>query len=64
MERRKLEEHLREHGCEFHHHGGKHDVWWNPESGAMASIPRHKTVKKPTARSVCDDLGVPRPPNL
>lgn len=61
MDRRKLEEHLREHGCEFDHHGGSHDVWRNPATGAMTSIPRHKTVKKPTARSICRDLGVPLP---
>jgi mRNA interferase HicA len=64
MDRRKLEAHLRSHGCELHHHGGKHDVWWNPETEATASIPRHKTVKKPTARAICRDLGVPLPPNL
>ena len=26
MKRRDLEKHLREHGCELHHHGGRHDV--------------------------------------
>jgi mRNA interferase HicA len=64
MKRRELERHLRDHGCEFHHSGGKHDVWWNPNTGAMASMPRHRTVKKPTARGICRDLGVPLTPGL
>lgn len=64
MDRRKLEEHLREHGCELDHHGGKHDVWVNPATGTKTSIPRHRTVKKSTARSICRDLGVPLPPGL
>ncbi len=64
MEKRKLEEHLREHGCELLRHGSKHDYWHNPATGHTTSIPRHRTVKKYTARSVCDDLGVPRPPGL
>jgi hypothetical protein len=53
MNRPDLERHLRSHGCELHHHGGKHDVWRNPETEATASIPRHKTIKKPTARAIC-----------
>lgn len=61
MSRRELERHLREHGCEFHHHGAKHDVWWNPESGGMTSVPRHRTVKKTTAKGICRALEVPLP---
>ncbi|HEV3383994.1 MAG TPA: type II toxin-antitoxin system HicA family toxin [Gemmata sp.] len=64
MERRKLEAHLRRHGCKLHHHGRKHDVWWNPETEAMASIPRHRTLKKHTARGICRELGVLPPDGL
>jgi hypothetical protein len=64
MERRKLEEHLREYGRELLRNGKKHDVWHNPETGATTTIPRHRAVKKSTARGICDDLEVPRPPNL
>jgi hypothetical protein len=64
VDRRKLEQHLREHGCEFHHHGGKHDVWWNPANEQMTSVPRHRTVKKSTARAICRQLDVPRPDGL
>lgn len=64
MSRRELESHLREHGCELHHHGAKHDVWWNPVTSAMSAVPRHKTIKKGTVRSICRALDVPFPPNL
>lgn len=64
MNRRKLERHLRAHGCEFDHHGGRHDVWRNPETGAEATIPRHRTVRKGTVRSICRQLGVPLPDGL
>jgi antitoxin HicB len=30
VKRGKLEQHLRDHGCHFSHHGGKHDIWINP----------------------------------
>ena len=59
MKRAKLEQHLREHGCHFNHHGGKHDIWINPATGKDAPIPRHTEVKKWTARGICKALGVP-----
>jgi len=27
VNRAKLEKHLRDKGCHFSHHGGKHDIW-------------------------------------
>lgn len=64
MNRRKLERHLLDHGCEFDHHGGRHDVWRNPVAEVEASIPRHRTVRKGTVRSICRTLGVPVPDGL
>jgi hypothetical protein len=64
MNRRQLEEHLRAHGCVLHHHGAKHDIWINPTSLAKAPVPRHNQVKRGTARSVCDSLGIPRPSGI
>ena len=61
MNRRMLERHLRQHGCELHHHGGNHDIWWNPANEKIASVPRHGTVKKSTAKGVCRELEVPPP---
>ena len=62
MKRTKLEKHLRDHGCRFDHHGGKHDIWVNPGSGAEAPVPRHAEIKKWTAKGVCQLLGIPAPP--
>jgi hypothetical protein len=64
MNRRDLESHLRAHGCILHHAGGKHDIWVNAETLAQAPIPRHREVKRGTARSICRVLGVPLPPSL
>jgi mRNA interferase HicA len=62
MKRTKLERHLRENGCRFDHHGGKHDIWVNPATGSDAPVPRHADIKKWTARAVCVQLGIPVPP--
>jgi mRNA interferase HicA len=64
VNRRELEEYLREQGCQFDHHGGRHDIWLNPTNNKTAPVPRHKTIPKGTVRSICRQLDVPRPPNL
>ncbi|MEM1109773.1 MAG: type II toxin-antitoxin system HicA family toxin [Planctomycetota bacterium] len=62
MKRRDLEKHLREHGCELHHHGGRHDIWINLKTQARAPVPRHKEMPKiGTVRGICRQLGVPSP---
>lgn len=59
MKRRDLEKHLREHGCEFHEHGARHDIWLHPSKQKQASIPRHTEIKQGTAKAICRELGVP-----
>lgn len=61
MKRRDLERHLAAHGCVFHHHGGRHDVWTNPQNRQSASVPRHNEIKTGMARGICKSLGVPPP---
>ncbi|MCH8822123.1 MAG: type II toxin-antitoxin system HicA family toxin [Planctomycetes bacterium] len=61
MKRRDLEKHLHEHGCELHHHGGRHDIWLNTRSLKQTSIPRHTEIKRGTIKSICEKLGVPSP---
>ena len=61
MNRKKLERHLKDHGCFFHHHGGDHDVWWNAHEVRSAPVPRHKEVAAYTARAICRELGIPVP---
>jgi len=64
VNRRKLEQHLIAHNCFFHHAGSKHDIWVNRGTLAQASIPRHRELKKGTARGICRQLGVPTPDGL
>lgn len=64
MNRRELEEHLREHGCELVRHGAKHDIWTNTATGTTAAVPQHKTVKKSTARGICRELEIELPGGL
>lgn len=64
MNRRKLVEHLREHGCEVARQGAKHEIWINPATGTMTSVPRHRTIKKGTVRAICRELDIPPPDGL
>ena len=61
MKRRDLERHLRAHGCRLDHHGGGHDIWFNPQTQRQAPVPRHAEINTFTAIDICKQLGVPRP---
>ncbi len=61
MKKRHLEQHLRRHGCAFHHSGAKHDFWYNIATEEKTPVPRHVEIKETTAKAICDQLGVPRP---
>lgn len=61
MKRRDLEKHLRQHGCELDHHGSRHDVWHNPESGKQTAVPRGNEILTHTAEGICKDLDMPKP---
>jgi predicted RNA binding protein YcfA (HicA-like mRNA interferase family) len=64
MNRRDLEKHLRNCGCEFFEHGGRHDMWWNPVIRVKAAVPRHNTVKRTVVRNICKKLQIPEPPGF
>jgi mRNA interferase HicA len=61
MKRAKLEEHLHKYGCEFDHHGGRHDIWLNPVNLSQAPVPRHREIKSGTVRNICRQLGIADP---
>ncbi|MCH8314477.1 MAG: type II toxin-antitoxin system HicA family toxin [Planctomycetes bacterium] len=61
MKRRDLEKHLREHGCDLHHHGRRHDVWIHAKTLRHVSVPRHNELKRGTVRAICEKLAVPSP---
>jgi hypothetical protein len=64
VKRRKFEAWLRQHGAVFLRHGASHDVWGNDNPFCSASVPRHREIKPHTARAICDQLHVPRPPGV
>ena len=59
MRRRDLIRHLRQYGCRFVREGGDHSIWENPLIRRRAAIPRHRQFGLYTARSICQQLGVP-----
>lgn len=63
MNRNELIRHLRGHGCVFEEEGKKHTHYLGP-NGAFASVPRHAEIMRDTARSICDQLGIPRHPSM
>jgi predicted RNA binding protein YcfA (HicA-like mRNA interferase family) len=52
--------HLQKQGVKLKEHGSRHDVFWNPETGAEAQIPRHQLqeIKTGTKERILKDLGL------
>jgi predicted RNA binding protein YcfA (HicA-like mRNA interferase family) len=46
-------------GCVFVRHGGKHDWYHNPTTGASQPIPRHREIKEGLARHIIKALSNP-----
>lgn len=61
MKQKDLLKHLRQHGCHLHRRGGRHDIWINPNTVAIAPVPRHNEIKKGVAYQICTQLSVPKP---
>ena len=61
MKRRELEQHLREHGCQFLREGAAHSIWVNLQTGHREAIPRHNEIKRHLARKICRCLAVEIP---
>ena len=49
---------LHKRGIRFKEHGSRHDVYWNPSTGAEAQIPRHQSqeIKTGTKERILSDL--------
>ncbi len=62
MSRRKLMQHLRQHGCVVVREGGRHTVVRNPANGRQSQVPRHREIDSVLARAICKQLDVPPPP--
>jgi len=61
MKRVDLIRHLESHGCQIVREGGNHTIYFNPKEKRIASVPRHREVKNPTATKICRQLAIPDP---
>lgn len=52
MKRVDLIKALESAGCELVRHGGRHDWYRNPATGAMQPVPRHREIKEHLARHI------------
>lgn len=58
MKRRDLIKRIEGFGCQLLRHGGKHDIYHNPKTGATQPVPRHKEINEILARKIIRDLSV------
>jgi predicted RNA binding protein YcfA (HicA-like mRNA interferase family) len=56
MKRAELIRKLEEAGCALIRHGGNHDWYPNPKTGAAQPVPRHREVNEFLARHILKKL--------
>jgi predicted RNA binding protein YcfA (HicA-like mRNA interferase family) len=51
---------LQKQSIKLKEHGARHDVYWNPKTGAQVQIPRHQSqeIKTGTKERILKDLGL------
>lgn len=59
MKRDDLIRQIEKLGCEFIRHGGRHDWYRNPATGACQPVPRHREIKDHLARHIIKKLTQP-----
>jgi len=59
MKRVELIKKIEAAGCELVRHGGRHDWYRNPATGAMQPVPRHREIKENLARHIIKVLTEP-----
>ena len=57
MKRLELVRRLEEFGCVLLRHGGKHDIYHNPQTGSSEPVPRHREVNEFLAKRIIRRLG-------
>ncbi len=56
MKRRDLIAQLEKSGCSLIRHGGKHDIYHNPNSGRTEPVPRHREINERLAKKIIKSL--------
>jgi predicted RNA binding protein YcfA (HicA-like mRNA interferase family) len=52
MNRRDLVKEIKNMGCVFIRHGGKHDWYQNPKTKVSQPVPRHRKINENLARHI------------
>jgi len=58
MKREKFIRELLKSGCEFHRHGGRHDIYVHLASGKKTAVPRHPEIKDDLCKLIRRQLGL------
>ena len=61
MNRRKLMQHLKQHGCVVLREGRRHTVVFNTLKDLQAVVERHGEINARTVQGICKHLDVPPP---
>ncbi|NKB23563.1 MAG: addiction module toxin, HicA family [Kiritimatiellae bacterium] len=57
MKRRDLIKQLEKQGCTLLRHGGRHDIYHNPQSGHSEPVSRHREINKILEKRIIRHLG-------
>ncbi|MGD9726840.1 MAG: type II toxin-antitoxin system HicA family toxin [Nitrospira sp.] len=58
MKRREFIRRLEHEGCELARSGGKHDLYRNPATGAVTTVPRHSELGNTLCKEIRKQLGL------
>jgi mRNA interferase HicA len=56
VKRRDLISKLEGAGCTLLRHGGRHDIYHNPQTGKSQPVPRHREINEILAKKIIKDL--------
>ncbi|MBC8236141.1 type II toxin-antitoxin system HicA family toxin [bacterium] len=56
MKRNDLIRKIEKNGCVFIRHGGRHDWYQNPKTGACQAVPRHREINEYLAKHILKKL--------
>ena len=56
MKRVDLIKQLEKSGCKLLRHGGKHDMYYNPDRGISQPVPRHREINERLAKKILREL--------
>ncbi|MDP2363711.1 MAG: type II toxin-antitoxin system HicA family toxin [Ignavibacteria bacterium] len=51
--------HFEKNGCLFLSEGSKHNVYTNPKTNRVSTVPRHNEINDFLAKKICKDLDIP-----